>query len=716
MNNIAKHVLKFYKFTLLLWLVIAIILSFYAFNLPSKLKGDGFDMEGEYVKVQNELNSTFDFPKNTMVVLFDKKENETTSTFHKQIKAVLTDIEELNITKSIQSPLNFDNQYKENVAYALLSFDIEDDDMKVIVEQVRQITDQYEQTKLTGAPVINEDLNSASKRDLMFAEMIGLPVALIVLLAAFGSLVAATVPIVVGGITVVIALGILTLLGNHLNLSVFLLNVVPMIGLALSIDFALLFINRYKEEREQFDKKQALMNTIQTSGKSIVFSAVCVFIGLAAMLIIDIDIFKTIAIGGMVVVAIAVFTSITLLPALLYLLGDSLNNGTLFKSKRGTSKKWRKFAESIMKYPIIISILATTILFVGIIPVKDMKLTIPDENALPLAYESREAFSVINKEFGLRENTTAYIIAKRDDSWISEEGLKDLQVLIEEFEKDTLVESTTSLYSIVGIKTSEELYGFLQTADGRSILEPYIQQFIKDDQLLLPIDLDTQASSTQAQDWVRKWDEKEMNVDIQIGGEAKFNQEIFDEISNNIWYGIAIVLVSTYLILLVAFRSVIIPLKAILMNVAGLACTFGILVWIFQEGQFGIDPTTISLIIPVFVFSLVFGLSMDYEVFLISRIQEEYQKTYNNDEATVIGLSSTSKIITSAALIMIVLTGAFAFTGVVPVKQIGIGIAVAIFIDATIIRLLLVPSLMKLLGDWNWWLPFVRRTTKKKHD
>jgi RND superfamily putative drug exporter len=157
-----------------------------------------------------------------------------------------------------------------------------------------------------------------------------------------------------------------------------------------------------------------------------------------------------------------------------------------------------------------------------------------------------------------------------------------------------------------------------------------------------------------------------------------------------------------------AFRSILIPVKAIVMNILSLSCTFGILVWIFQQGHFGVTPVDIALILPVFVFTLVFGLSMDYEVFLISRIQEFYLKTGDNSEATISGLTYTSKIITSAAAIMIVVTGAFAFTGVMPVKQLGVGIAIAIFIDATIVRMVLVPALMKLLGDWNWWLFGIR--------
>ena len=715
MRTIAKQVIKYFKFSLSFWVIISAVLAFYALDLPSKLQGDGFEMKGEYQEVQDELSNSFDFPRNTMLVLFTKEENQSATDFDKHISTVLSEIEELDIAEQIQSPLTYEEQRNETYAYAVIGFDKLDDEMVPYVEEVQSVTEKHDNTMLTGKPVISLDLNTASQKDLMIAEMIGIPFALIVLISAFGSIVAAIIPIIVGGLTVICSLGILTLLGDQLSLSVFLLNVTPMIGLALSIDFALLFINRYKEELIHSSRKEAIVTTIRTAGTSIIFSAVCVFIGLAAMLLIQVDIFKTVAIGGMVVVAVAVISSITLLPPILLLLGDRINRGKLFKSKKEQHHKWRAFAESVMKRPVLISILATIILLVGIIPVKDINLTIPDETALPLNYESREAFAILNEHFGLRDEATVYFIAKRGTSWTDEDGLQDLKNLVDQLEEDPLVTSTQSLYSFSQATSSEDLYALLQIPEGEASLSPVIEQLISDDKLLLPVKLDATASSMEAQDWVRDWSKKEFDVDVLIGGEPRFNQEIFDEIFDKIWIGIAIVLISTYLILLVAFRSIFIPLKAIIMNIVGLASTFGILVWIFQEGHFGIDPTSIALIIPVFVFSIVFGLSMDYEVFLISRIQEEYKLNGNNDEATVVGLTSTSKIITSAALIMIVLTGAFAFTGVVPVKQIGIGIALAIFIDATIIRLLLVPSLMKLLGDWNWWLPFTINKKKQRN-
>lgn len=714
MKSIAKQVITHFKFSLSIWVILSAVLAFYALDLPSKLQGDGFEMDGEYAEVQDELSNSFDFPRNTILVLFTKEKNQSAADFDKHISTVLSDIEDLDITEQIQSPLTYEEQRNENYAYAVLGFDELDDEMVPYVKEVQSVTEKYDHTMLTGAPVISLDLNTASQKDLMIAEMIGIPFALIVLISAFGSIVAALIPIVVGGLTVVCSLGILTLLGDQLSLSVFLLNVTPMIGLALSIDFALLFINRYKEEIKHSSRKEAIVTTIRTAGTSIIFSAVCVFIGLAAMLLIQVDIFKTVAIGGMVVVSVAVISSLTLLPSILLLLGDRIHKGKLFKSKKDQNHKWRAFAEGVMKHPVLISVLATIILLVGIIPVKDINLTIPDETALPQSYESREAFAILNEQFSLRDEAVVYLIAKRDGSWTDEEGLQELEKLIDQLEEDPLVTDTQSLYSFSQTSSSEELYALLQMPEGQASLDPVIEQFIRDDQLLLPVTLDAAAASDEAQNWIRDWSKKDLDVDFLLGGEPRFNQEIFDEIFDKIWIGIAFVLISTYFILLVAFRSVFIPLKAILMNVVGLASTFGLLVWIFQEGHFGIDPTSIALIIPVFVFSIVFGLSMDYEVFLISRIQEEYKLNGDNDEATVVGLASTSKIITSAALIMIVLTGAFAFTGVVPVKQIGIGIALAIFIDATIIRLLLVPSLMKLLGDWNWWLPFAKNKQKQK--
>lgn len=708
MKFLANLVTRHYKVTLGVWIILIVALAFFALRLPSLLEGDGFKMDGEHQQVMDELTETFDLPAETLFVVFDHTSDQT-------IQDTLNDIENLKIVKDIQSPLEDSTLYKENVSYAMLHFNTDTENMSEVVDDIRQAIGNEKGVTLTGAAAINKDINSASQKDLASAEAIGLPIALIVLLLAFGSVVAALVPIAVGIVTVVSALGVMTFFGEAMDLSIFVLNIVPMLGLALSIDFALLLINRYKEELTEKSVVEAVQISIKTAGRSIIFSALCVFIGLGAMFVLEVEIFQNIALGGMLVVAMAVLGSITLLPALLMVLGDRINKWTILRVKPGASTKWRNFASFVMKRPVTLIIVALVLLGIGIIPVKEMTLTIPSVESLPKDYDSRQAYEVMEDEFNMGDQSTIYMIADRPGGWENTDGLNTMKNIEEQLLKDPDVKSVDTVFSASEISSVEQWEQSMLIPDLSGQLTPLLETFVQDDKLMIPVTLGLNGSSDEAQDWAREWADKDIGTDFLIGGHPKFNQEIFDEIFDKVGILLGIILGSTFIILTIAFRSVLIPLKAIIMNVIGLASTFGILVYIFQYGHFGLEETTIALIIPVIVFSLVFGLSMDYEVFLISRIQEEYMKHHNNTKATVDGLTSTSKIITSAALIMIVITGAFAFTEVMPVKQIGIGIAIAVAIDASIIRLLLVPSLMKLFGKWNWWLPFRKGPYKAKN-
>lgn len=706
MTGLSKIVTRHYKLILGIWLLLFAVLAVLAIRLPGLLEGDGFSTDGEHAEVMDELTKTFDFPAESLFVVFDQTSNST-------IEETLKEIEQLELAESIQSPLTDDSLYKDHVAYAMLHFD-SDADMTSAVDDIREAIDGEQGVTLTGGAAINKDINSASQKDLASAEAIGLPIAIVVLLLAFGSVVAAFIPLAVGIVTVVSAFGVMTLFSEAMDLSIFVMNIIPMLGLALSIDFALLFINRYKEELANHSITEAVQTAIQTAGRSIIFSALCVFIGLGAMLVMQVEIFQNIALGGMLVVTIAVLSSVTLLPALLMLLKDRINKWTIIRVKPGATTRWRNFASFVMKRPVTLILVALIVLGIGIIPVKNMELTIPQVDSLPESYDSRQAYELMDKQFGLGEQSTVYMIADRPDGWDSTAGLEDIKNIEDKLLADNDVLSVDTIFTASEIPTVEQWEQSLSVPEVEVQLTPLMDTFVQDNKLLVPVSLNLNGSSNEAQDWVREWSEKELGVDFKLGGQPKFNQEIFDEIFDKVGWLLAIILGSTFIILMIAFRSILIPLKAIIMNIIGLASTFGILVYIFQYGHFGIEETTIALIIPVIVFSLVFGLSMDYEVFLISRIQEEYLKHQNNTLATVDGLTSTSKIITSAALIMIVITGAFAFTDVMPVKQIGVGIAIAVAIDASIIRLLLVPSLMKLFGKWNWWLPFRKGPYKAK--
>lgn len=699
MQLLANFVKRAYKYIMVFWILLIVSTGFLAIQLPSILEGDGFVMDAENKAVMDRASDVFDMPKDTVFLVFDHVE-ET------KIARTIDQVKNLKITSSIVSPLEDKTLYTKEISYAMLHFNEKDLDMDRNIADIRKAIGDEKGIILTGKAAIAKDINTASQRDLMIAEAIGLPIAIIVLLFAFGTVVSALTPLIIGISAVVGSFGVLTIIGKYLDLSIFILNIIPMLGLALSIDFALLFISRYREElKKGLSSFEAVSKTILTAGRSILFSAFCVFIGLGALLFIQVDIFRDIALGGMIVVSFAVISSITLLPSILILLGNRIEKWKVLRIKEDGEDRWRKFANGVIKRPVLITIGTLILLCIALLPVRNMELTIPQIDSLPKSYDSRIAFEQMEDTFNLGDNSSIYILAKRAGGWENTEGLKQLKMFTDELTKDKLVADVVTVYGLSGID-SPEAWEQAYSSPAKAELEPLWKQFVQGEELLIPVTLNAAGASDQAQEWVRNLANKPTSLDLMVGGEPKFNQEIFDEIENKIWLVLTVIIISTFIVLMIAFRSILIPIKAILMNIIGLGATFGILVYIFQYGHFGLPAGNIALIIPVIVFSLVFGLSMDYEVFLITRMQEEYVKTLDNDRSTVEGLAKTSKIITAAALIMIVLTGAFAFTDVLPVKQIGVGIAIAIAIDATIIRLLLVPSLMKLFGKWNWWLPF----------
>lgn len=704
MQAFATFVTKHAKAIIIVWLIFFIAMAYFAIQLPSKLQGDGFFVKDDHIETMNELANTFDIPAKTIFVLFEQKTDG-------EITDILNTIQQIDEVKNIISPVEVNDLNKDDLSYAILQFGPEVTDYFPIVDNIRELLADENGVSITGEPVISKDINIASQKDLMQAEAIGLPIAIVVLLLAFGTVVASLLPIIIGAATVIVAFGILTLLSGTVDLSIFVLNIVPMLGLALSIDFALLFINRYREERNTATIEEAVQIAICTAGRSIIFSAICVMIGLGAMVVIQVEIFQNIALGGSIVVLFAIISGLTLLPSSIILLGDRIDKWRLLRIKP-TASKWQKFAAFVMRKPFLIIFTAIALLSIAIIPIKDMNLTIPSAESLPTSYESRQAYDKMAETFGIGDEALVYLLAERQNGWEDEEGLEAMLSIQEKLLAENLVTKVNSLFTTTQVDSVEMWQMALSNPQSSNVLEQTRDYFVQGEKMYMSFNLQANGASNEAQQFVREWKDKDLGVTFTLAGQPKFNQEIFDEIANKIGLALVIIMTTTFIILMIAFRSILIPLKAIIMNIIGLCSTFGILVYIFQYGHFGIESGTVVLIIPVIVFCLVFGLSMDYEVFLISRIQEEYLKGSNNTKATIDGLVSTSKIITSAALIMIVITGAFAFTDVMPVKQIGVGIAIAVAIDATIIRLMLVPSLMKLFGDWNWWLPFQKSRLK----
>lgn len=698
------------KGIILFWILFIALTSFYAFKLPSILTGSGFEMEGSYQKTETVLKEVFNQETDLYVLLFENKNEEKKQDYHAYIEDVLNPIIDSEKVKMVRSPLDFQEQQKGDYAFAIVSFEDNQDvgsNIAFLEENIKK-TPSIEVT-LTGEPIIEEEINVSSQKDLKNAELIGLPIALLVLLLSFRGLVSAFIPLVTGSLSVLSAMGIVYFVGQQVNLSVFVLNVVPMIGLALSIDFALLYINRFRDEIERHEVKKAIAITNRTAGRSILFSGLCVVLGLSGMLFIKVDIFKSIAIGGIIVVIASVLIALSFLPALLAIIGHRINALTLWKAKEGKEDKWERFAIFVMKRPIVMTVFALVILGIGLFPIKDIQLEIPDASALPSHNEARTAIETYERVFVPENEVKVPIVVNIGND---KDKLEKLKIFESEVEEEPKIIKVDSIFSVMQ-KDEQEINRMLENEETKKLIKPIYEQFIAGEYGLIYLYIKGDETSKETRDWLESFEERDFSLGFTMGGFSKMNQEVFSEIENQSLKGLALIIISTFIMIMFAFRSILIPLKAIFMNLLSFGAAFGIVVWVFQNGHFGIEPSAIGLMIPVIAFAIVFGLSMDYEVFLISRIEESYRESLDNDKAVLEGLTKTSKIITSAAAIMIVITGAFSFTDIIPVKQIGIGVALSIFIDATIIRMILVPSLMKLFGRWNWWFPFKNKKKKQ---
>ncbi|TCI51831.1 MMPL family transporter [Exiguobacterium sp. SH5S13] len=694
MERLGKNLVRWRFWVVAVWTVLLAVSIYFGLQLPGELRGNGFAVQdGRFAQVEDTLNDRFDRAGASMIVLLEGGDLETVMAEQK------TRLESVSGVDGVITPAENPDARSGDAAYFVLEFEDQEAAEAAIADvRAELIRDTDTEVRLTGEPVFAQDLNEASKNDLIRAELIGIPVALVVLLLVFGTPLAAFMPLFVGLITFIVAAGSLFFFTQTMELSIFVLNAVAMIAIALGIDFSLLLVNRYREELAKgLSREAAIVRTVATAGRSILFSGLCVFVGLAGLLFIQVDVFQAIALGALIAVAGAVLSALTLLPSALYIFGDAINKGRLIRTNETRSEvRWQKLARFVMKRPVVMTLVALLLLLPSLWFVRDLELNIPDADALPTSYESRAALERWDDVFGETSTDAVLLFETNDltDSMI----LDELTTLTDELNEDPIVDNVTTFLTASNL-TAAEFQQLVQVAPEQlEAFERLVTLEGNTDLALVNVSFDVPPSDKAAQAFVRDWRDQGFDV----GGPAAFNEEIYEEIYDSIPYAVVTVILATMVILMWAFRSILIPIKAIIMNVLGLGATFGLLVIIFESG-YVYDAETISILTPVFIFSLVFGLSMDYEVFLVSRIEEYYRETGDNDYATEMGLAKTSKIITSAAVIMIVVTGAFAFTGVSPIKQLGVGIALAIFIDATIIRMLLVPSLMKLFGDWNWW-------------
>jgi len=551
---------------------------------------------------------------------------------------------------------------------------------------------------LAGQPTVWAGMQELSKEDLAKAEASGFPIVALILLVIFGSLAAAALPLSLGFVSVIVTGALIWFLSQQMSTSVFVTNMASMIGIGVAIDYSLFILARYREERRRGrDCEQARAEALATSGLAVAFSGIAVIVSLAGLWMVDNQALRSMALGAMTVVAVSILTATTLLPALIALLGDRVMPGGLVAKalrfakrplRRGGERAaapvgsfWDRWAHRIMARPIAAATGSAAVLLLLASPVLSMQTGTTALEQFPKDSDVRVGNELVSRQLG--------------------GGADPIQVV-------------ASFDGAVDRPAVSEFADRLRRQRGISAVAPLVYA---GDSALVEVTSSAPSDSDAATALVERLRDSFVPTtalaaaaSVDIGGETARTDDVRDQISGSLWKIVGFVLALSFIVLMVMLRSLLLPLKAVLMNLLSIGAAFGVLVAVFQwgwvDGVLGFESLgALDTINVPLIFAIVFGLSMDYEVFLMSRIRERYLAHGDNERAVAEGLASSARTISSAALIMSSVFAVFVLTGVPSIKELGVGCAVAIALDATLVRLILVPAAMKLMGRWNWWMP-----------
>jgi len=626
-----------------------------------------------------------------------------------------------------------------------------------------------------GGPVFYADIQSVSEADLRRAELLAFPFALTALVLVFRSVVAAGLPAAVGGCSVVVSLALLFLVGSVARVSVFALNITTLFGLGLGVDYSLFMVSRFREELVRGRTvPEAVAATMDTAGRAVFFSGLAVSIGLAGLLLFPLNMLRSVGLGGMLTVVMAILAAVTLLPALLAVLGERVNalpvrlpaiviptrgsraNGRGRQAGEGGRRAraaggrgrprpyqplpaptspystvaggnvaggnvadqgagfWHRLALGVMRHPIATLVPVLALLLLLGLPYLSVRLAAPDASILPASVKSRAAYDLLVTRFDAAQTTPIVIAVRTPGSPLAQSNLEALDRYVRSLAADPRVASVQSIVSLDPRLTLAQ-YELLYSNPG-NIADPYIAQSLSSlvGERITMVEVISKYGMLDPRSEALV--EAIRNTPLQGGFSALVDggtAGIIDYV--NTLYGalpVAMLLIFavTYVVLMLLFRSLVLPLKAILMNLLSILACYGALVFIFQEGHLSalLHFTPLGFVEatgPILIFCTLFGLSMDYEVFLLSRIREAYEQTRDNTTSVAIGMERSGRIITSAAAIVIVVSSAFSSADLIIIKALAVGMALAVLLDATLVRGLLVPATMRLLGDLNWYWP-----------
>jgi uncharacterized membrane protein YdfJ with MMPL/SSD domain len=607
-----------------------------------------------------------------------------------------------------QSPFVATRDSGGDVSFAIVTLVGDDDEAEhtvdAVIDPVERSSEADEfDVSVGGDASIASESTRVVEEDFALALQLNLPITLLLLLLAFGALVAAFIPLGLGLISITIALAVLALVSRVYPLEEVYTEMVLLMGLATGIDYTLFIITRYRLERESgHPKERAIVVASGTSGKSVVFAGVTVLLAISGMFLVDNVIFSSLAIAAMTVVAIAVIIAVTLLPAILAILGDNVNRWRLgFLRRRLTEAGgiWGRISDYVLAHPAAITVVTVLVLLALALPITTFNLGFNGNKALPDAVDAKKALTALEANFTLGLTSPAVVLIDPGQ----DQNIFESQIQA----------STDTLLGLVDEET-------VSATDGDAPYGSPVQTEVNDsgntELIRIPINADTgDDEAIRAVEHLR--DDlipqafPDQPPDVLVTGDTAANIDFRKDILAKTPLVIAYVVTLTFITLLIVFRSIVIPIKAVVLNALSVGAAYGLLVLVFQEGLLleGIlDFEATGIIeswLPLFLFSILFGLSMDYHMFVMGRIKEAHEHGATTDDSISTGIKATAGTITSAAAIMVAVALIFAFTRNIGLKQFGFGLAAAIFIDATVIRSVLLPATMKLLGPANWYLP-----------
>jgi uncharacterized membrane protein YdfJ with MMPL/SSD domain len=542
-------------------------------------------------------------------------------------------------------------------------------------------------TRRGGNVAVSADISTQTAKDLARADMISMPILLVLLVVIFGSLAAALLPLAVGGVAILGGFTVVRLLTTVTDVSTFVVNIVMMLGLGLAIDYALFIVSRYREELGRTEsEREALARTMATAGRTVAFSGVTVAIALGGLLFFPQMLLRSMGLGGIAVVLVDMLAALTVLPALLAVLGRRVDALRLFRRRKPASQSaegaaeeagfWARLARSVMRRPIVY-LVGPAVLLLGLgAPFLGVRFGSIDVRALPKGAESRTVTETLNRDFAQGELSPVDVVVAGP---VAKPGLEAY---------------LGKLRAIDGVTAAEV------TGAGRDAVHVSVR-FTADPQSNAARDLVQEIRATSGPAGA---------TEVLAGGQTAALTDLLSSIGRVLPWTVLFVALVTFALLFAALGSILLPLKALAMNALTLGAAFGAMVWGFQEGHLagllGFTSTgSIEASQPVLILAIAFGLSMDYELFLLSRIREEWERTGDSTAAIATGLRRSGRIITSAALLLAVVIASFTPSGIAFLKLIGIGLLVAVVVDAALVRALLVPAAMRLFGRASWWLP-----------